>query len=130
MTGERIVARIMAAKGAETMLKSSEMTLKLAQNRVSFGLNGSHKARKFLRTKGPGFCPPPDISKANASKEFQPIMAARHRQNGRNCFVNKDFWNRTFSKNIMSWTDFSKYNRSLTRPGAGGQPIAWPGSGS
>ena len=80
------------------MLKTSEMTLKLAQNRVSFGLNGSHKARKFLRTKGPGFCPPPDISKANASKEFQPIMAAHGRQNGRKLLPDNALRNRTFSK--------------------------------
>src|SRR4029079_14983577 len=97
-------------KGVETMLKTSEMTLKTPGNHLSFGLNGSHKARKFNSAKSPRFCPPPDISKANASKEVQLIMTAHHRQNGRNCLVDKDFWNRTFSKNTMSWTEYTKYN--------------------
>ena len=89
----------MAAKGVETMLKTSEMTLKTTGNHLSFGLNGSHKARNFLCAKVPGFCPPPDRSKANASKEFRPIMTAHHRHNGSNLPVGKDLRNRTFSKN-------------------------------
>jgi len=35
------------------MLKRAEITLKHAQNRVSFGLNGSHKARNFFGDKEP-----------------------------------------------------------------------------
>ena len=80
------------------MLKSSEMTLKLAQNRVSFGLNGSHKARKRNAGKGARLCPPSDISKANGDKALRPIMTAGDRQNGRKSFSFKDLRNRAFSK--------------------------------
>ena len=80
------------------MLKTSEMTLKTPGNHLSFGLNGSHKARKFFCAKAPGFCPPPDISKASQGKEFQPIMPAHDRQNGRNLLAVKSLRNRTFSK--------------------------------
>jgi len=45
----------MAAKRVETMLKTSEMAVKVAQNRVSFGLNGSHKARNLKSHKAPRF---------------------------------------------------------------------------
>src|SRR6478735_2460440 len=92
----------MSAKGVETMLKTSEMTLKTPEINLSFGLNGSHKARKFFSAKGPGFCPPPDTSKTNSHKELQPIMTAHDRKNGRNCFPISDLWNRPFSKKIMS----------------------------
>jgi len=74
------------------------MTLKLAQNRVSFSLNGSHKARKRNGGKGARFCPPPDICKANQGKEFGPKMTAHDRQNGRKLLVVKDLCNRAFSK--------------------------------
>ena len=80
----------MSAKGVETMLKTSEMTLKTAQNRVSFGLNGSHKARKPNAAKGPGFCPPPDTSKSRVGKEFGPIVTAHRCQNGSKLLVGKD----------------------------------------
>ena len=80
------------------MLKTSEMTLKLAQNRVSFGLNGSHKARKPNAGKGPGFCPPPDISKDNGEKDFGPILAAHDHQNGHKLLADKNLRNRTFPK--------------------------------
>ena len=88
----------MAAKGVETMLKTSEMTLKTAQNRVSFGLNGSHKARKRLQGKGARFCPPPDTSKISSSKELGPIITARGCQNGRNRLTQRQLWISTFSK--------------------------------
>ena len=80
------------------MLKTSEMTLKVTQNRVSFGLNGSHKARKPNAGKGARLCPPPDISKANERKEFGPIMTAHGHQNGRKLLADKDLRDRTFSK--------------------------------
>ena len=91
-----MVAGIVTAKGAETMLKTSEMTLKLAQNRVSFGLNGSHKARKPNAAKGPGFCPPPDTSKSRVGKEFGPIVTAHGCQSGSNMLVDTDLWKWTF----------------------------------
>ena len=88
----------MAAKGVETMLKTSEMALKLTQNRVSFGLNGSHKARKPNGGKNPRLCPPPVTSKLNVSKEFRPIVAAHGCRNGSKIFAGQDLWNWTFSK--------------------------------
>src|SRR4029078_10492875 len=74
------------------------MTLKTLQINLSFGLNGSHKARNFFCAKEPGFCPPPDRSKTNQGKEFEPIMAAHGRQNGRKLFTNKTLRNGAFSK--------------------------------
>jgi hypothetical protein len=74
------------------------MTLKLAQNHLSFGLNGSHKARNFLSDKEPRFRPTPDTSKVNGDKEFQPILTAHDYQNGRNLLAVKSLRNRTFSK--------------------------------
>ena len=75
------------------------MTLKTPGNHLSFGLNGSHKARKFFSAKGAGFRPPPDKSKGNKRKEFGPIMTAHGPQNGRKTLGDKDLRNRTFSKN-------------------------------
>ena len=74
------------------------MTLKTPQINLSFGLNGSHKARKVFSAKVPGFCPPPDISKANERKEFRPIMSAHGLQNGHKLRVANDLQNLTFSK--------------------------------
>ena len=74
------------------------MTLKTLGNHLSFGLNGSHKARKANAGKGARFCPPPDISKANQGKEFGPIMTAHDRQNGHKLLADKNLRNRTFPK--------------------------------
>jgi len=89
-------ARIMAAKGGKTMRKGAEMALKLAQNRVSFGLNGSHKARKPLQAKGPVFCPPADTSKHSTRKEFRPIVTAHRCQHGSKVLRDKGLWKWTF----------------------------------
>src|SRR4029079_3108444 len=102
------------------MLKRAEMTLKTPQINLSFGLNGSHKARNLNAAKGARLCPPPDISKAKQDKEFGPIMTAHDRQNGRKTFARNDLRNRTFSKMDSVRTDFTKYNRPL--PPAGDLP--------
>src|SRR4029079_3830417 len=108
------------------------MTLKTPQNHLSFGLNGSHKARKFNTAKGARLCPHPDISKANQGKELQPILTTHERQNGRKSFIIKNLWNRTFPKKDNVRTEYTKYNRQakshprvlLQVPVAPGAPLA------
>src|ERR1041384_6280823 len=107
------------------------MTLKLAENYLSFGLNGSHKARKFLSAKGPGFCPPPGTSKTNGDKNLQPIMTANARLTEVKWPSCKDLGNRTFSKfpggqNILCITGITPAQSHHARlaPGVSGRDTA------
>jgi len=103
------MAGIMSASWPETASKGAQMTLKTPENHLSFGLNGSHKARKFFAAKGPRLCPPPDISKTNGGMRLRPIMTAHDRQNRLNSLAGKELWNGIFSKNHSVRTDFTKY---------------------
>src|SRR6188472_1232508 len=87
------------------------MTLKTPEINPSFGLNGSHKARKPNAGKGARLCPPPDISKANGGMKLRPITTAHDRLNGHNILVEKDLRNGTFSKIHSVRTEYTKYNR-------------------
>src|SRR4029078_1622718 len=92
------------------------MTLKLAQNHPSFGLNGSHKARNSLSAKEPRFCPPPDTFKASQRKEFGPILAAHDCQNGRKLLLEKDLWKRTFPKKHNVRTELQSITTADSMP--------------
>ena len=85
----------MAAKVTEKGLKWPLNLLKLARNRVIFWQKRSHFYGKAPGVKELGYCPPPDISKSNESKELRRIMTTSQRQSNCKVLSRKDFGQRT-----------------------------------
>src|SRR5690242_4036739 len=70
----------MTSKLSQTGLKWPLNVLKLSPNRVIFWRKHSHFHGKPSEAKELGYCPPPDISKGNESKELRRIMTTSQRQ--------------------------------------------------